>query len=190
MATNWKTPAPADLQKVMSALVLGATDANTSPNAAPNAPIDPNAARRQQDTLTLTIQNIRGAIQNTGRYPLSVTPGSVPPEAEQYALVLAADIMTAATPRMDMVVASVTGMYVPWKDLVKDAKTWLKSVQDGDSVTTPTDPTGQDYLTPVTADNPAIQATHWGDMYGTDSQYAAGVNGSNNNFGPPDMTTD
>lgn len=86
--------------------------------------------------VALQANRIRGTIASVSRVALSVTEGSVPPEGEQHALVLAAVacLNSLAKPLADFAVPE--GL----KDMAKAAEDWIKSIKDGNTVTEPTDP--------------------------------------------------
>ena len=90
----------------------------------------------------MAVARIRAAVKNGGQVPLSLTPSSVPPEAEQHALVLAARAMTASTANLGAVVVTMNGGIVsPFNDLVKIAEKWITDTGSGANLPTyPTDP--------------------------------------------------
>lgn len=183
-ATNWVVPAGSGLSKVLDPATLRSCDANTGANVPPNQTFDPSKQKRSDDLVAMVVARIRGAVRNGGRVQVSATPSSVPPEAEQHALVLAAWALTAAKPVMSMVVVGPTGVFSPFKSLVDKAEAWLKDVAAGEPVTEPTDPVGTDGVTAVSDDNPAVTGpVNWGDYRGRKADYATGTE-------PLDMTTD
>jgi hypothetical protein len=192
MATNWIVPTAANLNKILSQLVLNATNANTNNPDTANSPIDTSNTTRDSDCLQMVINQIRSAIIIGGREPLSVTTNAIPPEAEQHALVLAANLMTAATPNVSLVVVSPNGsIYAPFGDLVKEAKKWIIDVRTGLNIVNPSDPTGQDYSTAISPTNPAIiGGVNWGDSRGQAINYATGIDVNGNQFQALDLTTD
>ena len=134
MSTNWVVPAAANLDSVMSQLVVNAAEVPQGGNQPP---------QYRSTTLlnTAGIAVIRAAIQTGGRTPLSATASSVPPEAEVHAYVLTVDTMTASTPNLGMVVISMNGSTGgPWSDLVRAAKKFVADCRAGLNVTPPVDP--------------------------------------------------
>lgn len=161
--TNWIVPKGSDLKKVLDQIVVKAADANTGDDAQVNQPLDPDAAKRSDDAIDLVVQRFLGCIKNAARQPVSLTAGAVPPEAKVHVLVLSAFLLTASKPNLMMIVTPDGAIYAPFNQLVKTAEAWFKGVNDGDiTVTFPSDPTGQDYLTEVTATNPLPSAVGFG----------------------------
>lgn len=148
MATNWKTPSISDLSAFMNAAVLNGAQASST---------------IQERVLGFQVAKIRGTILNAGRCPLAVTAGTVPPEAEEHALVLAVRALTAGSPLLAPVVEAGAGK-TGFGRAVDDAEEWLKSVRKGQSVTPATDPTGADGVTAVSAVNPAAASVRSGSI--------------------------
>lgn len=133
---------------------------------------------RAEKAVDHAVAEIRGAIESAGRYPLSVTAGGVPPEAFNHALVMAAWRLCAIKPSLLAVLLADGGEASPMKSLYREAQEWLKMVRAGGSFVLPTDPTGEDYSTAVSASNPAISGIRWGDSLADDTEYEAGETAS------------
>lgn len=157
----------------MSQLVLNAAERQVNKST--------ENPQRATEMLRMTVARIRHAVRRGGRSPLSNTAGSVPPEAEQHALVLTADAMTASTPNLGQVVVTpMGGTGGPWKDLVAQAKKWLADVLAGEFAPTyPTDPMQQGDGTELVPDGQAYQSGSFiltGLRVGTLYFYEAGPN--------------
>lgn len=173
--TDWIAPQVQDLEKVLSQLVLNATERmKNQPMGASNS--------RGTENLRMAVARVRAAILAGGQSALSQTAGSVPPEAEQHALMLAARAMTGSTPNVGSVVVSISGgVYSPFDTLVKAAEKWLADVQSGAVI--PTNPTNPQQagdgaeLAPVgDAYGDPPSATVAGLMVGLQYLYAPGPN--------------
>lgn len=129
--TDWIVPKPGDLERVISQLVLNAAERTVQ-----------TAGTRMTENLRMTVARIRGAVRGSGNAPLSATPSSIPPEAEQHCLILTARAMTASTPNLGSVLVGPTGaVYSPFDQLVKAAEKWMSDVAAGDYIpVTPTNP--------------------------------------------------
>jgi hypothetical protein len=163
MATNWYAPTVGDLQLFLPQAVLTATD---------QVPDGQDTSQgRNAKMLALQIARVRGTIQKVGRQALSLTAGSVPPEAQQHVLVLAVKALpTAASAELARYMENPE-----FKELCDEARDWLKGVAEGKvTVMDASDPTGVDYLTAVSATNPAVSAISWGDQFADGESYAAG----------------
>lgn len=171
MATNWKVPTGADLNKVLSVAVVTQANQNTANGTAPNDPLDDTAATRRDELVAMAVEEVRGAIQSAGRQPLSVTEGAVPASAVAHTLYLAAWRLLMSTPGVPMV---VIGEQAAARRFYDDAVKFLDALRKGNTIERPTDPTGVDYLTAVSDTNPALQSVEWGDLYGDAAAYEAG----------------
>lgn len=172
--SNWAIPKPADLNKVISQVVLTNIESNTGANVNPSNPVSGTQPLRSAAAVALAIERIRGAVSAGGRVPLSVCNG-VPPEAEHYTLILAVWNMAGAQPDVGLVVMGPHGNVSPFYNEYKDATDWLKMVSKGEiTVTYPSDPLPSGIKVQGTGDTVQL-GVKWGDLYGTDQQYAAGT---------------
>jgi len=103
MGTNWIVPTRDNLAAIISEAVLQRANENTDPqsldataamaagDASAAAAYDPSLPDRIDAQLDLAVKQYRGAIQVAGKQPLSLTPGSVPPDASyKHCLTIAA----------------------------------------------------------------------------------------------------
>lgn len=171
MATDWTVPTRADLYKVLSVLVADQANQNTAWGTKASDPYDKDAADRMGDQLAMAVAELRGTIKAVRRFPLSVTAGAVPPSSVPHVLHLAAWRLLMSTPGVPMV---VIGEQAAARRFYDDAVKFLDKIRAGGAVETPSDPTGVDYLTEVSAENPAICWTRWSDLYASDAEYTAG----------------
>jgi hypothetical protein len=156
-STNWVAPNSASLAKVLSALVLSKSNENIDADSLAAALADPEKRRTYDPTLddrmtelvNLVVKQFRGAIQRAGRYPLSVTPGTVPPECEKSVLNMAAFELINSTPTLQMVIITEKGASQPYATFYREAKEELEALTKGRMVVPPTDPTGKDYTNPI-----------------------------------------
>lgn len=179
MATNWKVPVGADIAKVLGWREVNQANQNLSDEAQANpteagAGVDLAAANRRDELVALAVEEFRGAVQAGGRLPLSVTEGAVPPSAEKHVLVKAAWALIQSTPSLTAAYMNEGGGRNSWERAVDKADDYLKWLREGGSAERPTDPTGADYLTAVSDENPAIAGVQWGDVNGTAADYDAG----------------
>lgn len=138
--------------------------------------------------MALAIARVRGAIQTGGRIPVSATLLSVPPEAEEHVLIIAAwSLVAGRQGGMDIVVVGPHGNISAYYNLYQKAEAWVKAAQDGTiSPTPPTDPLSSGVIS--TVDGSIVQpGVKWGDLYGTDAEYIAGTAAG---AAPYPMTTD
>ena len=153
--------------------------ANNDPSYSAN--FDPTLDDRIEDQLDLAVKQFRGAIQNAGKQPLSLTPASVPPDAcYKHCITLAAYGVISSTLNLQWVVATEKGDSSPLTAAFREANKYLEAVTRGRVVVPPTDPTGRDYINPVNIPgcnpypvyNPALPLNvPW--CYGTLSPYGA-----------------
>ena len=148
---------------VLDAGVLAKCDGNVTPDAQPDDPKDdpssPNAAPlRSQMMLDQMVSNVRAAVRNAGHTPLSILPGSIPPEAFDFVLYMAAWRLINSTPNLQMVVITEKGAYAPMADLAKQASEWVDGKVEGGrrvggiathAITPPDDPCGRDWKNPI-----------------------------------------
>lgn len=162
MATNWIVPTDEDLAKIISEAVLQRANENTDPgslqqtaaqawgDASYRATYDPSLKDRIADQLDLAVKQFRGAIQIAGKQPLSLTAGSVPPDAcYKHCITLAAYGVISSTPNLQWVVATEKGDASPMTAAFREANKYLEAVTRGRVVVPPTDPTGRDYINPI-----------------------------------------
>lgn len=164
-----------DLWKVVSrAAVLKADEDANGGNAAGNN-LNENLDTRAKEAVRMQVAQVRAAIQNGGRIPLSVEEDCVPPEGEIHTLVLAAYQLCLPIPNLLAIILADGGVVSPIGRMWKDANDWLESIRKGGTVTPPTDPTGEDYATAPSDDNAEIQPIRWGDDQGTSVDGDAGA---------------
>jgi hypothetical protein len=110
--------------------------------------------------LPVFVNQFRSAIFNGNRVALSLTAGSVPPEAVPYVLSLVAEKVVINAQRMVNLVLVEGGENGPLVRSINDARTFLKDCQAGRSiVTAPSDPDP----------NTLPSSTKWGDDSGQGS---------------------
>lgn len=177
MATNWTVLASGnDLSQVLSRKIITDADEDTTDGALAGQTLDPSSTtNRSAVLLAKAVAEVRGAIRNAGKSALAVTANSVPPELADATLYLAAWRLVNSTPNLNAALFN-EGMRAGLKGLYDEACKRVEEVRQGNNVTPPSDPTGQDWLTAVDATtNPALGgAVVWGDMNGSDDEYAAG----------------
>jgi hypothetical protein len=161
MVTNWILP-PADaaineIAKVIALNVIATSNENVDSDSIASALSDPEKRRtidpalddRATEILGLVIAQFRGAIQIAGKYPLSVTAGTVPPEVYKHVLNMAAWELAMSSPSLKMFILSEAGASAPFATFYTEAKTYLEKLTKGLGIVLPTDPTGRDYLTAI-----------------------------------------
>ena len=157
MATNWLIPSASDIAKVIAASILAKANENTDAQslaavmADPNsrANYDPTLDDRATDQIALAVAQFRGAIQNCGKQPLSLTTGSVPPEVFKHVLSLAAYGLVSSTLNLQYVISTEKGDISPLAANFRVANAYLEAITKGRVVVPPSDPTGRDYLTAI-----------------------------------------
>lgn len=175
MPTNWIKPTGADIAKVLNWSIIDKANENLDPDNHPaNGQVDTSEANRRDAIVLDCIREMRTAIQNGGRYPLSVTADCVPPGYERIVLNMAAWQLINGTPNLNMAILTEKGVSTPFAKFYDEAIKQLNGFANGKSVPVPTDPTGQDYLTAISATNPALSAVQWGDINCDDTDYANG----------------
>lgn len=165
MPQAWITLAGDDLWKIISRPVL--EKANEDVNGGTKEKDDFNATldNRATEAVRMAVAAIRAAIENGRRTPLSLTAGSIPPEAERPALNIAAYDLTSSPPSLQQVLLFEGGVYSPRQNLYKEAQDWLNKVRTGDIVVVePTDPDTDNTPAPI----------RWGDYSGTSTANTAG----------------
>jgi hypothetical protein len=190
----WTAPNGDDLWKVICYVVLNKADEGVEGQLEENNNLEDVelASTRRGQIVLETIADFRGAIRQGGKYPLSITTNSVPPEVARHVLNMAAYQLINSTPNLGMVIITEKGASNPFQTFYNEAVKYLEALRTGRSISLPDDPTGQDYETAVADDNPAIKSIYWGDSYASDDEYAAGVReveGIEIPVAPQDMTT-
>lgn len=180
MSTNWIQPAGADVRKFLTALVQEGANQNLADSVVDGSALEPSEANRRDELVALAVREVRAAIQKGGVYPLSVTEDAVPPDGERHALVLASWWLVNSTPSLQFAVIAATGEASPFGRFYGEAKAYLAALAAGGQFVLPTDPTGEDYLTAVGDENPALNGVRWGDVTGTSEEATGRV----------DMSTD
>lgn len=164
MPTNWITPDINTINAILTAVAMKTADEKIVANT-----------QRSTIVLGFEVNRFREAIQLAGISPLSVTLGSIPPGSEKHCAVLAMQTLISSIPQLAAYIVGTPGAgKTGLARMIEDAEEWLMLVRKGRPVVPPSDPTGQDYLTAVSANNPAILAIEWGDAYGTSGDYANG----------------
>lgn len=177
MAKTWIVPTANDLKKVISHESRESADENTDAAADSESAYEPANATRANDLLSQAVTEFRQSVERAARYPLSLTTGSVAPEAVAHCLNWAAWRLITSKPNFKFAVITEGGAWSPFQKLYEQACAYFKSILEGGACTLPDDPTGRDYLTEADPDtNPLPQALRWGDSYGDADDYAAGQN--------------
>lgn len=175
MPKAWTVLTGADLWEVVPREVIEKTDEDAVGGTHEDGDFDSSLDSRAKKAVDHAVAEVRGAIESAQRWPLSVTAGAVPPELVLPTLALAAYRLITVKPSLLAVVMNDGGVYSPLGKLYKEGCDWLAKLRTGANFTAPTDPTGVDYLTAVSADNPAISGISWGDSLANDIEYDAGV---------------
>lgn len=157
MGTNWKEVTSSDLAKVIALNVLTTQNENIDIDSIVEAldnpdkrkTIDPALDDRATELIGLVIDQFRGAIQIAGKYPLSLTLATVPPEVVKHVLNLAAYELIISTPNLKMVIITEKGATSPFQTFYTEAKSYLEALTKGRGIVLPTDPTGRDYINPI-----------------------------------------
>lgn len=183
MATNWVVPQVGDLAKVLDQDLIDSCNQNIPPI---NGPLDYTEPNQAGLLLSLEVQTILAAIQSSGRFPISLTAGAIPPEAEIHCLVSVVFKLLVSTPSVLMTLMTQDGG-LPMAKQFAAAQDFFKQLREAPSelsLVLPTDPTGVDYQTAPTAINNLIptptvnqqvHAVWWADQYGSVDEYEAGV---------------
>jgi len=174
MATNWITLTGDNLGEVLNWDIITKANQNSSREDQPaDGQVDWDADNRAAKAVATAVSEVRAAIRASQRSPLSLTEGSVPPEAHAHVLHLAAWRILNTTPNLNMAILTEKGVSTPYGQFYKDALEYLKETRLGLGITPPTDPTGQDYLTEISDVNPGICGVQWSDMNMTKEEYDA-----------------
>lgn len=187
MAQDWIALTGDDLWQIVSRKVAQAADEDSAGGSYEAGDIDTALDTRSSKAVAHAVAEVRGAVENAGRYPVSLTADSVPPEGVRHTLALAAYVLIGPKPSLASVVMT-DGSTAPLQKLYDDAKKWLEAVNKGGSIISPTDPAGQDYQTAISDSNPAVRGIHWGDYTATDLEFEAGETSEGLTL-PVDMTT-
>ncbi len=184
MATNWIALTGQDLAEVLTWDAITKTNQNLGESGAnaseSGSAVDLAEANRRDRLVENCVAECRAAIQSAGRIPLSVTPGCVPPGAKRHVLNLAAWQLLNSSPSLYTAIMSGAGigsgsaLLTPFASFYGEAIKYLESLANGSPVPQPTDPTGLDYLTAVSDENPSIRGVQWGDLYADDTDYENG----------------
>ena len=203
MATNWITLSGADIRKVINAVSQQDTNENTADTVQPGDELVMTEANRRDECVATVVTMIRAAIRTGSRYPYAVTPDTIPPEGERFALVIAAYDLIQSTPGLvKSFLIGDNGAKTSFERRYEEAYEWIYGKLEGGirkgglaggaQFTPPTDPVGEDWTTAVSSTNPAISAIKWGDQDGNQDDYAAGEHtdaDGNTTTLPIDMTT-
>ncbi len=149
MATNWVQPTSVDLLKVISSQLRAKSDENIGDDVQPDQVFNPDLEARGDDIILMVIAQFRGAIQKAGKYPLSLTPNTIPPDYEKHVLNMAAFELVNSTQTLQMVIFTDKGAYAPFQTFYKAAESELEKLRKGYTIVQPSDPTGEDYLTAI-----------------------------------------
>lgn len=181
MATNWTTLSGNDLSRVLSRKIITDADEDTAEGTLPGVTLNPESTTNRSAMLVAkAVAEMRAAVRLAGKSALAVTASSVPPESVDHVLYVAAWRLVSSTPNLNAALLS-EGLRLGLKSCYDEASKYFERVRNGDNVTPPSDPTGQDWETAVDEDtdsdtyNPALPGpTRWGDMDGTDDDHATG----------------
>lgn len=175
MSQPWTAPAYTDLWQIVSRKVVLKVEEDSAGGADSTNDYDSTLDTRAKEAVAHAVAEVRGAIEACGRYPVSATAGTVPPEGVRHTLVIAAYMLCLPVPSLLAVLMNEGGAFSPMGKLYGEACKWIESLRAGGSFTMPDDPAGADYSTEVGDGNPAVTGVIWGDNLGSDSEYDAGV---------------
>lgn len=184
MGIAWTVLTGADVRKVVNAVAQADTNENLSDSTQPGDFLDTAESNRRDECVAQAVKAVRGAIRSAGRFPFSVTEGSVPPEGEWHTLVIAVWRLVNSTPGLvKSFLAGDGGAETPLSRMYKEAMCWVYGegapkqggLAQGAMFEPPEDPVGEDWTTAVSDSNPAISGIRWGDNVGSDDEYDAGV---------------
>ena len=184
--TVWVSPNAANLDSIMSQLVLNAGEKQQSEGG-------DSSASRSASLMAVHIQTIRATIAVAGKSPISQLSDGVPPEAELHIYVLTVNSLTAAVPNLGTVVVGMGGVFSPWNDLVKQARSWMDSVRSGKlAVSLPTDPVltgdGSELVPAGATYGSNLQNTYSGLQVGLQYQWVPGPNEASFTCGSTTLT--
>jgi hypothetical protein len=172
---TWTAPAGTDLWQIVSKKVVEKVDEDSAGGTVPGNDLDTSLDSRAKQAVAHAVAEVRGAIEACGRYPVSATAGTVPPEGVNHTLAIAAWRLCLPVPSLLAILMADGGMFSPITTLYRDACKWVDGLRAGGSFTEPTDPCGVDYETEVSASNPAVSGIRWGDSLADGDEYAAGI---------------
>jgi len=153
-----------DLWKVVTRSVVAKANEDSAGGTPEKNNLDGSLDTRATEAVRMAVEEIRAAVALGRRTPLSETEGSVPPEAERFALYIAAHTLLAYPPSLQQVLVFDGGMMSPLAKLYDQASKWLEAVRKGAlPVTTPTDP-----------EDGFKGAVRWGDAQGRSTTEDAG----------------
>lgn len=175
MATNWIAVSGKDIAAVLNLDIIKKANQNLDPENQPaNSETDTDEANRRDELVLECIREVRAAIQTGGRYPLAVTPDTVPPGFKRIVLNMAAWQLINSTPNLNMAILTQNGVSTPFAKFYDESTKVVDGLRKGSSFPLPTDPTGQDYTNAISDTNPAITGVQWGDITADDSDYEQG----------------
>jgi hypothetical protein len=185
MSQAWTALARGDIWQMVSKKVLLKTDEDSAGGTDATNDLDTSLDTRAAKAIEHAVAEVRGAIEACGRYPVSLTAGTVQPEGVRHSLVLAAYWLCLPVPSLLAVLMNEGGAFSPMGKLYAEAVKWVEFLRTGGSFTMPSDPAGSDYATAIDDDkdsatyNPTVTGVRWGDGVADDSEFAAGetVNG-------------
>ena len=175
MAQAWTAPAYTDLWQIVSKKVVLKVEEDSAGGADATNDFDSSLDTRAKEAVAHAVAEVRGAIEACGRYPVSATAGTVPPEGVRHTLVMAAYALCLPVPSLLAVLMNEGGAFSPMQRLYTDACKWVDGLRAGGSFTMPDDPAGADYSTEVGDGNPAVTAVLWGDSIADGSEYEDGI---------------
>ena len=149
MPSNWIVLSSEDLIQVISSQLREKSDENIGDDVKPGQAFDPDLPSRADAIISLVVAQFRGAIQKAGKYPLSVTEDSIPPDLQKHVLNMAAFELVNSTQNLQMVIMTEKGAYSPFQSFYKAANDELEKLRKGYAIVLPTDPTGADYINPI-----------------------------------------
>lgn len=177
MSTNWINVTGANLSEVLNWDSIIKANQNLADGTNPDVggvDTDNTEPNRRDQAVLNAIADLRAAIASAGRYPLAVTTDSIPPGSRFHVLAIAAWRLLNSTPNINMAILTEKGVAMPYAQFYKDGMAYLEKLGRGQSFPPPTDPTGVDYLTAISATNPAIRSIRWADNEAEDTDYDAG----------------
>lgn len=176
---KWIIPTGDGLTAVISSLVHFKSNQNTGEDFPPDrtavpATIDLEQPNRAKTLVQTVVRELRGIMEAVGKSPVSVLVDSVPPEALRHVENIAAWQLVCSQPTLQYAVMADKAVFAPFEQRLKAAEAYFEKLRTGWAVTPPTEPCGVDYLTAVSADNPAVKGIFWSDNDKTDDENATG----------------
>ena len=157
--TNWFVPTPDWFTTSLSGVIIGRVAQTDVQGSNTSLPTD-----KEKYALEWAVNRVRGAISKGNRTPLSATLASVPPEGVQFTLAIGAEALVGSIPNMGWSIGPNA------LEILKEAKSWLKSLGDGEPTDYPTDPLLVDASGNPAAIGGFISSDIPGEIYlGTDS---------------------